>query len=246
MVDPLQLLLIFAAIALGSLAKGVAGFGLPLVAMPILAAIIGVEHAVVVMTLPSLVSNGWLVWANRHAAPPAKTLALFLVAAMLGGVVGTWLLAVVSEQALMLVLALWLAVYLAMLAWKPDFRLPWPQAFAPVFGICAGALQGATGISAPIVASYLSGIGLAKDGFVFSLALAFTLIAVSQGGAMLHYDLFTATRLFEGLAALVPVMVFLRIGVRWGRSISVDLFRKIMMLLFFILEGRLIYAGLWG
>lgn len=245
-IDPLQLALIFVAIALGGFSKGVTGIGLPLMAMPILANVVGVERAVVILTLPSIVSNGWLVIANRHAAPPFTALAGFLAAGIIGGIFGTWLLAVVSERILMLGLAIWLALYLGQLVLKPHFRLPVPHILAPAFGLAAGAVQGATSVSAPIVAAYLTGIGLAKGAFVFSVALSFTLFSFSQIAAMAHYDLLSASRMFEGIVALVPTLLFLRAGVRWGSAISVDLFRKIMIFVFVLTEARLIYVGLTG
>jgi len=96
--DPAQLALIFFALGLGSLAKGVTGIGLPLIAVPLLAAFIGVEHAVVLMVVPGLVSNGWLLWVHRGAAPPFAKLRAFMFFGVLGGIAGTWLLAVASRR----------------------------------------------------------------------------------------------------------------------------------------------------
>ncbi|MFZ5610071.1 MAG: TSUP family transporter [Pseudomonadota bacterium] len=242
---PGSLALIFLALGIGGFAKGVTGIGLPLVAIPILANFIGVERTVVVMVLPSLVSNGWLVWATRHAAPPLSRLIVFLVCGVLGSLAGTWLLAAASEKTLTIALALWLAAYLILLLANPRFLLPAPRLLAPCLGLAAGAIQGATGVSAPIIAPYLTGIGLARQAFVHAITLAFTVFSAGQIIAMAKLGLMTGARLVEGLWALLPVALALPLGMRVGERISHRAFERILILVFLALEARLIYRGFW-
>lgn len=239
------LALIFVALGVGSFAKGVTGIGLPLFAIPLLASFIGVERAVVIMVVPSLASNVWLVWVHRRAAPPAAQTRSFLVFGVAGGLAGTWLLAAANARALTLMLALWLGLYLVMMIVRPQLRLSRPQAAAPPWGFVAGAVQGATGMSAPVIAPFLSGLGLVKDAFVFSIALAFTLFSVAQVAAMLHFDLLTAERALQGMIALVPVAIFLPLGVRWARRLSAVAFQRALFATLVVVELRLLYDGLW-
>jgi len=245
-IDPGNLAIVVAALALGSFAKGVTGIGLPIIVIPLLAAFIGVESAVVVMVLPTLASNLWLIWEHRRAAPSRDRLVGFFVMGLLGAVAGTWLLASAPERLLTLLLALWLGIYLLLLLRKRAFRLAPHPALAPGFGLAAGALQGATGISAPIIAPYLTGIGLVKESFVFTITLAFTLFSLAQIGAILYYGLLTPVRLSEGLAALLPVALFLPLGIRLGRKLSVGGFEKALIVLFIVMEFRLLYESIWG
>jgi len=53
------------AIGIGSLAKGITGVSLPILAVPVLASFTSVEEAVVLMLLPGIAANGWLV-AGGH------------------------------------------------------------------------------------------------------------------------------------------------------------------------------------
>ena len=48
------LMIVLIAIALGSYFKGAVGIGLPTIAVPTLAAFLGAEHAIVVLTIPVL------------------------------------------------------------------------------------------------------------------------------------------------------------------------------------------------
>lgn len=244
--DPWLLLLIVGTLAVGSFAKGITGIGLPIFAVPLLATVIGVEHAVVVLVLPSLVSNLWLLHAHRETAPESKKLVVFLMFGAVGGGIGTWALAVTDERILMLLLAVWLAVYLYVLLTRPDYRLPRPRTLAPIFGLAAGAVQGSTGVSAPIIAPFLTGIGLERSAFVFAIALSFTVFSIAQIAAMLHYGLFTGERLVEGVAALIPTMLALELGIRLGRRIGAAAFRRVLIGVFVLMEIRLVYEALAG
>jgi len=245
-IDPVNLAIVVLALALGSFAKGVTGVGLPLIAIPLLAAFIGVEAAVVIMVLPTLASNIWLIWVHRRAAPSWDRLIGFFLFGLVGAIGGTWLLSAAPERLLSLLLAFWLGVYLLLLLRKGPLRLPYHPALGPAVGVSAGALQGATGISAPIIAPYLMGIGLVKESFVFTITLIFTLFALAQIGAILHYGLLTPTRLVESLAAVVPVALVMPLGIRLGRRLSVRGFEKALFALFVVMELRLLYDGIWG
>ena len=56
--DPTELAVVFLAIGAGAFIKGLTGTGFPLVAVPVMAVFLGVEHAVIVLQIPNLVSNG--------------------------------------------------------------------------------------------------------------------------------------------------------------------------------------------
>ncbi len=53
------------SLAIGGLSKGLTGLGLPAFAIPVMAMFIGVERAVVMLVIPSIVLNGQLVWSHR-------------------------------------------------------------------------------------------------------------------------------------------------------------------------------------
>lgn len=245
-IDPGALALILGALAVGSFAKGITGIGLPVIAVPLMAAFIGVEEAVVVMVLPTLVSNLWLIWAYRRSAPSTDRLRGFLLLGVAGAAAGTWLLANASPRALSLLLALWLAAYLLVLLRGQSVSLPKHPAFGPVIGLVAGTIQGATGISAPIIAPYLTGIGLLRGGFVFTITLAFTLFSLAQIAAILHYGLLTPARLVESMAAILPVALFMPLGIAAGRRLSERGFQIWLFLLLALIEIRLLYDGLWN
>jgi len=99
------------AISIGALAKGITGVGLPILAVPVLASFTSVEEAVVLMVLPGIASNSWLVVTHRKWAILREHRG-FLLLGVIGGVLGTWLLSMLDDHWLKLILAIWLGVYL--------------------------------------------------------------------------------------------------------------------------------------
>ena len=63
---PESLLVMFIALAAGSLVKGISGLGLPLVAIPVMAGFMEVDRAVAIMIIPGFLMNCYLLWAYRE------------------------------------------------------------------------------------------------------------------------------------------------------------------------------------
>lgn len=103
--EPQLLIVMILALGAGAVVKGATGMGLPLVAMPILAAFLGVPHAIAVMMLPIIVTNAWQLLQYRGHLGGMHFLTGFLLAAVLGVVIGTWLLTALPESTLALALA---------------------------------------------------------------------------------------------------------------------------------------------
>lgn len=230
------------AIALGALIKGMTGLGLPLLAVPAIATFASVEEAVVLMIIPTFGSNLWLVFTHRRLAALLSAHLPFLLAGLTGGIVGTFLLTVVEDRWLKLMLAAWLAVYLVQFLFgnflRPLFQARGPAAAA--VGFTAGTIQGATGISAHIVAPYFHGRKLAPEAYALLVASAFLTFSGAQLLTAAGTQLFTADRLVIGMIALVPTLVFTQAGIRLAGKISDAAFQKILIAIFMLMEIKLI------
>jgi uncharacterized protein len=238
--------LIFFAILAGGLAKGVTGFGLPLIAVPVLASFLGVERAVVIMVIPGFVSNVALMWEHRSRAGEARGLAPFLAAGVIGAVGGTWVLKALSAQVLALVLAGWIGLYLLTRLTHPDLKVAdrVQRPLAPVIGFVAGCSQGATGASGQVVGTWFHALRLEPAVYVFSVCAIFATFSVVQMVSMASFGLFTEERVLESVIAVVPAMIGVPLGVRLGRVIARGTFDRIILGVLMILEARLIWQGI--
>lgn len=243
--DVAEILLVVAAVSAGFFAKGVTGIGGPLVAIPVLASFQGVEYAVAVIAIPTLVANTWLVWEHRSAAALVRRyLTGLLVAGVLGVVAGAWILVSVGDRVLAATLALFVIAYIIWYAGNAEFRLDEEVArrlTVPV-GLVGGALQGATGVSAPVIATYMHSMRLPRDGFIFAVTVPFWLLGAVQIVSMSALGVYDTDRLVAAAFALVPVMVVLPVAMRVGTRLSPRAFEVTVLVVLAATAVRLLWT----
>ncbi len=230
------------AISIGALAKGITGVGLPILAVPALASFTSVEEAVVLMVLPAIASNSWLVTTHKKWTVLREHRG-FLLFGVIGGVLGTWLLSILDDHWLKLILAAWLGVYLLQYFSKQSYDRFFNGAggFGSLLGMAAGTMQGACGVSAPIVAPYFHANGLVRETYAFATASTFLILSAAQIGTMSSLALLTPDRLIIGLIVVVPTLLFTQLGIRWSRKISDKAFHNILLTLFVAMELKLLF-----
>lgn len=235
------------ALGAGAIVKGATGMGLPLVALPVLTAVFGLQHAVGLMTIPLIVTNAWQVWRFRGAAqgPRLAFMPLFLVGGALGIALGTWALTSLPERLLVLALGIILLAYVGLRLATPHWVLSPQMAkrFGPLAGLGGGTLQGATGISAPIGVTFIHAMGLDRDAHVFAVSTMFLLFAVVQLPALWAAGVMQPLWMLQGLLALVPILIFMPIGQWASGKLSRKAFDR-MILIFLGLIGLKMVLGL--
>lgn len=233
--------LALAAIALGSICKGITGVGLPVLAVPMIASFTNVADAVVIMILPGIASNAMIVLSHRkwRLLPPHG---VFLVSGCVGALLGVGLLTVLGDRALKGLLALWLAIYLLrhFAGSNSSTSRSLPRWIGTLFGMTAGASQGAMGISAPIVGPYYHLTGNTRSDYAFLVACSFLLFYAAQGAGISQTTLFTAERTSIGLMAIIPTLLCTHLGIRLAPRIGEQMFNRILIGLFIAMEIKLI------
>jgi uncharacterized protein len=241
-----SLSIILIAMSVGAFIKGATGQGLPQIAIPVMASFLGVEHAVVVMAIPSIVSNAWLMWTYRDHLQQTRDLPPMLVTGIFGAVVGTTLLTALDERVLSLALAAVIGLYVVVFFTQPEFRLePAVTRYlsSPV-GLASGVLQGSTGISGPLVSTYLHAFRLEKEAYVLSVTTVFMVFAVVQTVALAVLGLYDRARLAESLVALIPIMIMLGLGTRLTQTLSRRTFDLMIVALLIASGAKLVYDAL--
>jgi uncharacterized membrane protein YfcA len=139
-------------------------------------------------------------------------------------------------------LALILGLYLLQYFFKGIklFKVEMLRKFSIGFGALAGLLQGASGISGQIVAPYYHAHKLSKEAYAFIVTASFLLFAIAQFSAVAQLEMFTPERLQLSFMALIPTLIFTALGIRLASKISTELFSKILVGIFIIMEIKLI------
>jgi uncharacterized membrane protein YfcA len=210
-----------------------------------MATFIGVEAAVVIMAIPGIVTNTWLIWTHRHNFRRTRDLGVLLATGMVGAVVGTFLLQTLDEDILSLTLAGMIAVYALVYLVHPDLRLPArvTRFTSPPVGLAAGLLQGATGISGPLMSTYLHGYRLDKEVYVLTITTVFQVYALVQAVTLAAVGLYTGNRLALSLLALLPIMAILPLGARLTGRLSRRTFDYMVLSLLVASALKLVYDG---
>jgi uncharacterized membrane protein YfcA len=239
---------IVAAIAVGAFIKGATGGGLPQIAIPVMAVFLGVEHAVIVMTIPGVIANGWLVWTHRHEARNTHDLPGMLLAGTVGAVAGTLLLHSLDGRWLSAALAGVITAYIVLALVHPGFTIPArvTQYASPPIGLVAGGLQGATGISGPLLTTWLHGFGMKPRAFVFAISTLFFAFAVVQMVTLAGVGLYTTERIVQSLLALIPIALTLPLGSAAARRVSPETFQKIVLVLLAASVASLLHDAFTG
>ena len=209
--------------------------GLPLVSIPVIASFLDVETAVVVMAAPTVITNLWMLWEHRTAARETRELPMLLATGTVGVLVGTVVLRVSDPRWLAIALASVIFAYLALRLAHPGLALPvsLTRRLSPGVGLAAGLAQGATGISGPVVSTYLHAFGLPPRAFLFSTNAMFQVFASVQIVA------FVATGMYRGrvvhtLLAMVPIAIVFPIGLSVARRMDVKRFDRWILALLFL------------
>lgn len=242
-----EILLVLAAVALGFFAKGVTGLGGPMLAIPVLASFMGVEYAVAVIAIPSALANFWLMVKTRSAASDIRW---FLVPMMITGVVGTllgvWLLVSIDDRIMSVVLGVFMLLYIIWYLLDPERKIDDRTArrLAAPAGLGAGVLIGATGISAPVVGTYVHSLRLDRSQFVFAVSVPFFFLGVMQIVSLAALGGFDEARITAGIIACVPVVIVTPIAMRIGRGLSVQVFQYVVLAVLGVAALRLLWSGL--
>ena len=147
-----------------------------------------------------------------------------------------------DDRWLKLLLAMSLGIYLVQYFSRQGGTqvLRIPRLLAGILGASAGTIQGATGISAPIVGPYYHAAGLTRGSYAFAAASTFLLFSIAQFISMVGVDLLTPDKLAIGLIAIVPTLFFTQLGIRFSGKISDPVFNRILVVLFVLMELKLI------
>jgi uncharacterized membrane protein YfcA len=243
----LEVAVCVSAIVIGTLVKAVTGMGFPLVAIPVISIFVSVEDAVSVVALPNVIMNAALCWHTRAEAPHTRDLPVLGFAGILGAVLGTWLLLRVPEELLMLGLAAIIFGYVGHSARRPEALLSpaTTRSWSPAVGLAAGVMQGAVGISGPLVAAWIHAYRLTPNAFVFSVTLLFLLSGGTQLAVLVGNEMVTGIRLWLALAAIPLVLGSIPFGARLRERLDSALFDRAVLAVLLLSGASLVVRAVY-
>ena len=222
-------LLVMLTFLLAGTVKGIIGLGLSTVSLAILTVAIDLPTAMVLLLVPSFITNLWQACLGGQAMLLCRRLWPFLLPAALSVWIGALALQRVDLALLSTLLGILLILYATISL--AGLRLAFTQAqqgwAGPLNGLINGVLTGMTGSFVVPGVMYLNAIGLTRDQLIQAMGMLFTLSTLALALALGNHQLLNTGQLTASAIALLPAIVGMLLGQRIRHSISEAIFRRV-------------------
>jgi len=226
---PETLILVIGTFLLAGTVKGVIGMALPTVSLGVLAATMGLKEAIVLMLVPSFVTNVWQGVVGGHLAMLMRRLWSVLAAMCVGIWFATAALKMQDTSWLAALLGITLAIYGVIGLRTPHMpapgrREPW---MGPVMGGATGVLAGLTGSTVLPVVPYLQSLGLNRDALIQGMGICFSTAALGIAIALGGRNLFPPDLGLLSAIGVIPALIGMALGQKLRRGLSEQRFKQV-------------------
>jgi uncharacterized protein len=243
---PIAVLATFAGLLFGGLSKGALGVGLPLIAIPFLSLAMPVPQALVVLTMPMVVTNIYQALQGGNLRPVVQRFWPMAAAMSAGIVIGAQILARLDPKTLYLIMGSIVMIQPALKLMRPHTVISenierW---LGPVVGGFAGVVGGMSGFYGPVLLVYLASLRLQKDFFTATVAMLFLTGGIVLAAALAQVGVMNTNDLLMSTLACIPAFL----GIFWGQKIRARInqaqFEKALTMTMFIMGLSLLYKAL--
>lgn len=177
---------------------------------------VDVKTAVAALVIPNLVMDGLQLRRQGPLGATPRRLAPLLVFTMLGTIVGTKLLVVLSGRTATLILGAFVLGFVALDLARFSPRVPagWERLLAPPVGLAAGVMGGVTSAPGTALALYFVALGMDKREFVRSIAFTFLIVKAVQLASLGWYGLLGWPLVLGSLGLTAAALAGFGLGLR--------------------------------
>jgi uncharacterized membrane protein YfcA len=243
--DPILLIGLLFVVSVSALVNGALGFGFALLAVNVLAIVLGTKEAVIVMSLVTPAMSGLQLVRHRRHAPDWRRFRTLLVAALVGSIAGTQLLVLLPAPMIGLALGAFTIYYVATSLRKerPPIAGSTEQRLAPVAGFIGGVTNSTIGASGPVFGSYLIALGLRGREFAFAISISFFSMGLLRIGLLAALDQYTAPLVTSAAAMFVPALASQRVGFWLQSRAPIHLLHRAVLIVLLVASANLLWRG---
>ena len=227
--SPTVLSLVAGAFLLAGFVKGVAGMGLPSVAIGLLTLSMAPAQAAAVLFFPALSTNLWQFFAGPALVEVLRRFALTMACLCAGIWASFGMMASDSARlaafGLGAVLAVSSGLNLAAVRFSVPRRHEWW--LSPLIGLATGLVTGATGAFFFPAVPYMAALEIDKERLVQTIGLLTIVASLTLGAALYLQGSFGMSLAGMSLFAVLPAFIGMYAGQRLRRHVSEATFRRI-------------------
>jgi uncharacterized protein len=226
--------LLFATMILAGLVHGALGLGFPMVATPIVAIFLDVRSAILLTLLPTVVVNIASIVGTANYVDNVRRHGLLVVMALIGSLLGAYVLAIADPNPFRLVLALLIGLFL----WTSHSnKVPreWFKAHVPLamvlFGLLSGFSAGTTNVMVAVLIIFFIAMETPRPTMVPVMNTCFMIGKLSQILILSVAGFISATLLVETIPLAAAGLGALLVGQRLRDRIPVATYRRLLHIL---------------
>lgn len=243
--DPTIILIIILAVLAGGIVKGTIGFGMPMVALPIIAFVIPATTAMIILCAPILLTN-FLQIKFKQGVSSYRFLPMF-ISLIIGLIVGARLILEININTITQIIAV--SIIFAALVNCFGIKITSinqkkEKAITIIIGFGSGILGGLSTFYGPPMLAYLVAADLPKEKFVRTVSTMYFIGSFPLYGSLIYYGFATSLDLIVSLILIIPAYIAQQLGTKIRDKINQKQFRMCILITLIILGFSLLIKTL--
>ena len=234
--DPSIVIIIILAVLAGGLVKGTIGFGMPMVALPLIAFIIPATTAMILLCAPILLTN-FLQMKIKEGISSYRFLPM-IICLIIGLIIGARLILEINLNTITQIIAV--SIIFAALVNCIGFKIEninksKERIITSIIGFGSGILGGLSTFYGPPMLAYLVAADLPKEKFVRTVSTIYFVGSFPLYGSLIYYGFATKLDLMMSLFLIIPAFISQQIGAKIRNKINQKQFRICILVTLIIL-----------
>ena len=224
----LEILVVVIATLCGSTVLSTLGFGIGMVATPILLLIFDPQTAIVTLSPAGTVLSALIAWRHRDHILMRETLPIALLG-MAGAFTGVYVLSTSDDQLLKIAIVTLIIPLTILSFFNPTNlkdRIPFPKVVGPFIGYLVGLMLGSMAIGGPLLVIFLIVRGWKSYAIRGSMSFFLLCVMVCALIGFVPAGLYGEGRIVLSAVAFVPMIAGFWVGSRLANRMNENLFRK--------------------
>jgi len=243
--DQTIIIIIILAVLAGGLVKGTLGFGMPMVALPIIAFIIPPTTAMILLCAPIFLTN-FLQIKFRQGVSSYRFLPMFLCL-IIGLIIGARLILEIDVKTITQIIAV--SIIFAALVNCFGIKIKninknHENTITSLIGFGSGILGGLSTFYGPPMLAYLVAVDLPKEKFVRTVSTMYFIGSFPLYGSLIYYGFATKEDLIFSLILIIPAFIAQQVGTKIRDKFNQKQFRICILITLIILGFSLLVKTL--